>query len=131
MNSTLPDLDGLLVRSESHTASEPVSAAEPNRGRTRALSRLLLAGVFLEIGFVLLVVPWTRYWDANYFVEILPRLQPIVSNPYVRGAVSGLGVVNLVAGIAELGALFVAGRSTASPAGMSFSEPPETDRTSR
>ena len=91
----------------------------------------MLAGVFLEIGFVLLVVPWTRYWDRNYFVEILPLLQPIVSNPFVRGAVSGLGIVNLGAGFAELASLFMTGRSTAPSPGVSLSDPPETDGTTR
>ena len=30
---------------------------------------LLLAAFFLEIGFVLLVVPWSSYWDRNFFAQ--------------------------------------------------------------
>jgi hypothetical protein len=88
---------------------------DSERTRGRAWSRLLLAGLFLEIGFVLLFVPWSRYWDRNYFVEVLPLLQPVVSDPFLRGAVSGLGVINLAAGVAELAALFASGRAPASP----------------
>lgn len=80
------------------------------------MTRLLLGGVFLEIGAVLLVVPWMQIWDANYFFELMPRLQPIVASPFVRGAVSGLGVINLVAGIVELTTLFVAARVRAASA---------------
>lgn len=51
---------------------------------------------------MLIPVPWSAFWDRNYFAQALPALQAILSNNYVRGAVSGLGVVNLYLGIAEL-----------------------------
>jgi hypothetical protein len=75
------------------------------------MSRLLLIAVFLEVGAVLTVVPWTQQWDRNYFVETMPYVEVVASNPYVRGAVSGLGVVNLFAGITELVSLILANRS--------------------
>lgn len=74
------------------------------------MMRLLLAALLLEVGLVLLFVPWSAYWERNYFAEALPLLQPAIMNPYVRGAVSGLGIVNLVAGIADLVALVTANR---------------------
>jgi hypothetical protein len=72
------------------------------------VSRLLLVALFLETGFVLIVVPWSGFWERNYFAESLPWLQTFLENNYVRGAVSGLGVVNVAAGIAELFAALVA-----------------------
>lgn len=72
------------------------------------MTRLLLIALFLEAGFVLVVVPWSSFWDRNYFAESLPALDALISNNYVRGAVSGLGVVNLAAGIAELFSLLIA-----------------------
>ena len=75
------------------------------------MTRLLLVGIFLEIGAVLLIVPWTRYWEQNYFAATIPLVQALITNNFVRGAVSGLGVLNLLAGIVELTALFLAGRS--------------------
>jgi hypothetical protein len=71
--------------------------------------RLVFVAVFLEIGLLLMVLPWSGFWDRNYFGAALPGLRPIMTNNFVRGAVTGLGVVNLVAGIAELSLLF-AGR---------------------
>jgi hypothetical protein len=76
------------------------------------MMRLLLSGLFLEIGGVLLIAPWSRFWERNYFLELLPQLEPLLTSPYVRGAVSGLGVVNLAAGIVELAALIVATRAS-------------------
>ena len=66
------------------------------------MKRLLLVAFFLEIGFVLMVVPWSEYWDQNYFAQALPTLRALITNNFVRGAVSGLGVINVSAGLVEL-----------------------------
>jgi hypothetical protein len=71
------------------------------------VSRLLLVALFLEVGFVLIVVPWSSFWDHNYFAESLPLVDAIISNNYVRGAVSGLGLINIAAGVVELFSLLV------------------------
>lgn len=81
------------------------------------MNRWLLIAVFLEVGFVLLVAPWSRFWERNYFVESLPLVEALVTNLFVRGAVSGLGVLNLVAGLSELTSLLLARRSN-DPASM-------------
>lgn len=60
------------------------------------------------------MLPWSGFWDRNYFVSAWPDLQPIMTSNYVRGAVTGLGVVNLIAGLADLSLLFaVRGRHDA------------------
>ena len=41
---------------------------------------------------LLVVLPWSSFWERNYFVSILPALQPVMINDFVRGAVSGLGI---------------------------------------
>jgi hypothetical protein len=53
-------------------------------------------------------VPWSNFWDQNYFLDWAPSLATILTNNYVRGAVSGLGIVNLFAGFAELAVVFAA-----------------------
>ncbi len=80
------------------------------------MSRLLLVALFLEVGFVLIVAPWSSFWDRNYFAESLPLVGAIISNNYVRGAVSGLGVINVAAAIAELFAILVARHVERQPA---------------
>ena len=64
--------------------------------------RLLLTAFFFEAGLVLVLVPWSIYWEQNYFVQALPMIEPFLTSDYVRGAVSGLGVVNLLAGLVEI-----------------------------
>ena len=73
--------------------------------------RLLLVAFYLEVGFALLLVPWSSFWDHNYFAESVPLLHAAITNDFVRGAVSGLGVLNVVAGVVELFSLFAAQRS--------------------
>ena len=60
---------------------------------------------FAEAGVVLMLAPWTLYWERNYLLEALPLLQPLLLNPAVRGAISGVGVLSAVAACAELAAL--------------------------
>jgi hypothetical protein len=67
------------------------------------VSRILFAAYFLEAGLVLIVAPWKLgLWERNFFVERLPLLESIVQNVFVRGAVSGVGAVTALAGLAEL-----------------------------
>jgi hypothetical protein len=68
----------------------------------------------LEIGIVLAVLPWVPHgwlglsdWGNNYFLLLAAHktgygLQRFVSSGWVRGAVSGLGVLNIAMGVWEL-----------------------------
>jgi hypothetical protein len=66
------------------------------------VKRLALVVFFFEVGVVLIFIPWSAFWDRNYFAQLVPTLQSTITNNFVRGAVSGLGIVNVVAGLAEL-----------------------------
>lgn len=74
------------------------------------LKRLLLVAYFIEVGLLLVLVPWSPFWERNYFLTAFPALLEIVSNNYLRGAVSGLGVVNLLMGFNELASVLLARR---------------------
>jgi hypothetical protein len=77
------------------------------------ISRLLFAAYFLEAGFVLIVAPWkSAFWDRNFFLERLPVLESLLSNVFVRGAVSGIGGLTTLAGLAELAGIFAARHRT-------------------
>jgi len=66
------------------------------------LRRLFYIAFFLETGLLLVVLPWSEFWSRNYFVMHWPAISPWVVNDFVRGGVSGLGLINLVAGIADM-----------------------------
>ena len=67
---------------------------------------MLYVAFFLEVGLLLAVLPWSTFWERNYFAESWSPLQTFVTNNFVRGAVSGLGIVNLAIGVAELARVF-------------------------
>ncbi len=73
------------------------------------MRQLVYAACFFEVGLLLIVLPWTVFWDRNYLFEAAPVIRSLLQSPYLRGAVSGLGLVNLGVGIAEVTA-FVAAR---------------------
>ena len=75
------------------------------------MKRVVYAAGFLELGLVLMVIPWSMYWDRNYFAQALPTVHQLITNNFVRGAVSGLGVINIAIAIAELVAIIAARQS--------------------
>jgi hypothetical protein len=70
------------------------------------LRRLVYVAFFFEVGLLLLVLPWSTFWDRNYFVTTWPALMPFLTNNFVRGGVTGLGAVNVFAGVADLVLVF-------------------------
>jgi hypothetical protein len=86
-------------------------------------TRLLFAAYFLEAGLILLVAPWSRWWDRNFFADTLPILDAVLASPYARGAVSGVGLITVLAGLADLGAAFGSRRPTATAAAQSHELP--------
>jgi hypothetical protein len=70
--------------------------------------QLFYAACFFEAGLLLIVLPWTVFWDRNYLLEAWPAVHAAAQSPFVRGAVSGLGVLNVGLGIAEVANLIAA-----------------------
>ena len=88
------------------------------------MTRLVLVVFFVEVGLVLTLAPWSAYWDRNYFAETLPVVDALITNNFVRGAVSGLGLVNIGAAVADLVGMFLNRKSASSPSIVS-SQPAE------
>ena len=59
------------------------------------LLRVVLLLIWLEVGLVLILVPWSELWETNYFLYQYPGLGLFLKNPYLRGAISGLGLINV------------------------------------
>jgi hypothetical protein len=58
---------------------------------------------------VLIVAPWSGFWEQNFFARV-PLVAAWLSSNFVRGGVSGVGVITAMAGLAELGGAFGLGR---------------------
>ena len=95
-------------------ASTVLRASRPEAD-IRTFSRLVFAAYFLEAGFILAAAPWSTVWEHNRFAELWPALHAAMESPYVRGAVSGVGVITACAGLAELGGVIASRRRQPQP----------------
>lgn len=63
----------------------------------------LIGVVFtFELGIFLLVFPWASDWDVNYFSALPLWANGLWTSPYFRGAVSGIGLLNLYISFVEV-----------------------------
>jgi hypothetical protein len=65
--------------------------------------RALQVVLAFEMGAMLLYLPWTLYWEQNFFLSHYPSLMPIVLHPSFRGVVSGIGVLDILVAIGWIG----------------------------
>ena len=74
-------------------------------GRRAPVSELIAIALSvmssLLVGAILVFVPWTGLWDANYLLQPYPALRVVVLSPLARGAVTGIGLVNIVVAVHE------------------------------
>jgi hypothetical protein len=71
--------------------------------------------LLLETGLLLVLIPWSAFWERNYFMQWSTALQDLLLSNYTRGAISGLGLVNVWAALAELGDMFGSRHPPADP----------------
>jgi hypothetical protein len=55
------------------------------------------------------VVPWSPFWERNLFTRSLSWITEAAQSGYARGAISGVGLLLVLAGLVELATL-LAGR---------------------
>ena len=66
--------------------------------RIRALLFVTLCATF---GVLLVILPWTPKWTDNPLLLTSPELRRFVTNGFVRGLISGLGLLDLWLGFWE------------------------------
>ena len=55
-----------------------------------------------EIGVFLTVYPWMDLWRHNALLFHYPALRPFLLNDFLKGAISGLGISNIILGTWEI-----------------------------
>lgn len=64
--------------------------------------------ISFEIGILLMIIPWKPYWDDNFFLYFITGklhaawMATFLKHKLVRGAVTGLGVLNILAGFYDI-----------------------------
>ncbi len=63
---------------------------------------LFFALYCLEAGLFFTIVPWTRIWTLNPLLHTHVAIGLWADNPFVRGFVSGVGVIHIIIGVKDL-----------------------------
>jgi len=79
---------------------EPIEP--PQTSWFHKLASLLFIIVCFEVGVFLLVFPWMDYWSNNSIASFAPWMREVWESPYFRGALSGLGLVNIYISLGEV-----------------------------
>jgi hypothetical protein len=85
-------------------ADSEAEAAGQRRNPSLWMSRLslLLSVTFsIELGLLLAVIPWLRVWTDNHLLLEHPMMRQVFENCFFRGAVTGLGLIDVWLGIWE------------------------------
>ena len=105
----MPSQPNLYSHSPSHLppagSPEPVASSQKLDLAPVWLQRLslfVLVCFCFYLGVLLLIAPWwPRLWDENHLFLLYPTLSHWAHNGFVRGLVSGLGLLNLWIGASE------------------------------
>jgi hypothetical protein len=85
----------------------PSPAAPPPAKQTRFLKwhRRVLAFCLIvfafELGLFLLVFPWLKSWEMSWIPVHSPHFAKLWMSRYFRGAISGLGLLNIYIALVE------------------------------
>lgn len=77
---------------------------------TSRLSTAFLVYAFAALGVFLVAVPWSPVWETSTAGYLPTLVGPWLRSGFVRGLVSGLGMLNLAAAWSEARALLWPGR---------------------
>ena len=102
--SVMPESAPDRESSESQASGPPQSAAgAANRSRRRRRLVSICFAIFtFEIGLFLVIFPWMDSWSVNSIQGLLPIIQNVWDDPYFRGAVTGVGLVNIYIAFQEV-----------------------------
>jgi hypothetical protein len=100
----VPDSVERAVTASPDSSVDKMSESLPQTSFQLWLHRvLILLFVFFcaTVGVLLVILPWRPEWTDNYFLLGSPGLRAFVSNGFVRGLCSGLGVLDIWIGFWE------------------------------
>lgn len=80
-------------------------------------STLLFILYCLEAGVFFIIAPWTVFWTTNPLFQSTELLAALTESFYLRGLISGIGVVHLFVGMREAIALFSGNRAAGAEPG--------------
>lgn len=91
----------MAIEREPARAQEAEDAGEGRRWY-HTLGALFYVFFCFEVGVFLVLFPWLDLWQQNLLSDLTPGWYDVWNSPYLRGAISGLGMVNIGISFSEL-----------------------------
>jgi hypothetical protein len=83
--------------------TEDTDLPQPAPVWLQRMSLLVLVLFCFYIGGLLAVLPWSpRYWNQNGWLLAHPAVQAVLGQGWVRGLVTGVGLIDIWIGVSEL-----------------------------
>jgi hypothetical protein len=81
----------------------PSPRLQPSRWQIWRARIFLVEFIFIcvVVGILLIAAPWLPIWSENSLLIGFPRLREFLMNDFVRGLVSGLGLIDIGLAISE------------------------------
>lgn len=93
----------LLMQAEPERGGPSRDAPAPAPVWLQRMSLIVLVLFCFYIGGLLSVIPWSpRYWNQNAWLLAHPALQTVLGKGWVRGIVTGIGLLDIWIGVSEL-----------------------------
>jgi hypothetical protein len=95
-------------RRDNSTAAVEIPPEQPGENRyvgvelwLHRITVLMFGLVCAIVGVLLVILPWRPEWTDNHLLMAYPGLRTFVSNGFVRGVCSGLGILDIWIGFSE------------------------------
>jgi hypothetical protein len=83
------------------TAVPGEDAAAGPRSHAHPVFTIAFVLLALYLGVVVVILPWRDAWTDNSLLDGYPTLHAFLANNFVRGLISGLGVLDIWAAVSE------------------------------
>lgn len=104
MSEVMPSLPAdRVVNIADGRPATPIAVEKASRATVwlHRISLVIFVIFCIELGMLLAVLPWTPVWVNNGLVVAYPLLKSILQQNFVRGLVTGFGLVDIWIGIWE------------------------------
>ncbi len=101
----MPEQGNLFTSRDDKTpALQPVPRSLPTRvpGWLMAVELILFVILRVYVGTLVFLLPWRSIWTTNAWISHWPMAANFIAQGWVRGLVSGLGLLNIWIGLAAL-----------------------------
>lgn len=93
---------GTALSASSEGALPPATSPPTRSSWIDRVVAVLFCIFCFEVGAFLIVYPWLDAWGSNYLVQLRPNWAPFLLSHQFRGAITGLGILNIFIAFGEV-----------------------------